>query len=850
MARVPVVEGNMVQRAPKPGAGLQAADMGAGGREIGDAVQRFGGAVLNFAEDQDKIDATLDEAGAKSLDTEYSQWSRSTLFDGDDAYYKKEGFNAGNAKPSFEKSINDKRDELLAKATTPRMRYILSQGLQRRTGADLEGISRYSIDQLRVANVRASAGRLASAADDAVTYFGDTKRFPVEMAVGYAEIDNQAQQKGLDPGEVRRQKDEFTSGVWSRAIRDKIAKGDVEGASSLFDGNRDKLLPDQEASIDAALYEPMLERKADGLVDSLMGTKPPMGAPQTPDYGDTTAPGLVKRGNIDLTKRTPVANKDGSISTELSFSIGTDEGEVLLPQVVNGKVVTKDQAIRHYKATGENLGVFATPEAADAYAEKLHNVQGLRYVDGAAAPVVAGKPGGVVAGRAPRATEGVVPFTAEGLKPLFYTQESSGDYTAKNKDTGALGKYQVMPDTGRGLANKLGVPWQPALMTTDTPAARAYQDQIGLAAIQDAIDHSGGDPRTAFKYYYGGGDRSQWGKKTNRYADEMALRFVGGDPRTGGAGQAADGNTNEPGQYDLNSMLARVDGLNLPFDLKQRVRRQLMERVGTNENLRHRDQEAAADEAATILDNGTVAKKPVTRYSEIPQTTWDRMSPETRRQYRAVIDRNANPDPRETNYGTYTYLSDLYAKAPDQFVKIDPSSYRNNLKDSDYDAVMTWRRDAIKATGQGGRSESQVTFSRVNSITSDALSAVGITTVGIKEKDTTARAAVAKRQYLFNQAVLRDVEIWQRANPGKPIADSEISQITDRLLTRWRPQGSAADPKAPPTYYFERSAPAGIVSIPNADLARLRRQGRAALGREPTENELSQAYLRESRGGR
>jgi hypothetical protein len=83
--------------------------------------------------------------------------------------------------------------------------------------------------------------------------------------------------------------------------------------------------------------------------------------------------GMVEPGNIDLENRPVVKNQDGSKSTELSFSIGTDKGEVLLPQIINGKKVSKQEAIDHYKNTGEHLGIFKDAKTATKYAESLHN---------------------------------------------------------------------------------------------------------------------------------------------------------------------------------------------------------------------------------------------------------------------------------------------------------------------------------------------------------------------------------------------------------------------------------------------------------------------------------------------
>ena len=90
---------------------------------------------------------------------------------------------------------------------------------------------------------------------------------------------------------------------------------------------------------------------------------------------------MVVPGNIDLDSRQVVANTNGSISTELSFSCEIDGLEVLLPTVINGSVVSEEEAIEHFLESGEHLGMFCSPEDAELYAFWLHLRQEEKYGD-------------------------------------------------------------------------------------------------------------------------------------------------------------------------------------------------------------------------------------------------------------------------------------------------------------------------------------------------------------------------------------------------------------------------------------------------------------------------------------
>ena len=98
------------------------------------------------------------------------------------------------------------------------------------------------------------------------------------------------------------------------------------------------------------------------------------------------APGMFEQGNIDLNSRPRVYNPDGSISTVRSMGANFDGREVLLPTVrkdpfhpFGGYIMSDDAAVAHYRNTGQHLGIFDTPQNADAYGRALHDAQALQY---------------------------------------------------------------------------------------------------------------------------------------------------------------------------------------------------------------------------------------------------------------------------------------------------------------------------------------------------------------------------------------------------------------------------------------------------------------------------------------
>ena len=117
---------------------------------------------------------------------------------------------------------------------------------------------------------------------------------------------------------------------------------------------------------------------------------------------------------------------------------------------------------------------------------------------------------------------GIIPAESGGLP--------NGGAGAVGKPTQfgtAYGASQMLDGTGEAMAKKLGVAWDPTLMRAKTPEGLAYQEKLGEAYFQEGLDKYGGDVHKALEYYHGGPDESQWGPKTQGYADAIMAKITG-----------------------------------------------------------------------------------------------------------------------------------------------------------------------------------------------------------------------------------------------------------------------------------------------------------------------------------
>lgn len=81
--------------------------------------------------------------------------------------------------------------------------------------------------------------------------------------------------------------------------------------------------------------------------------------------------GLEQQGNIDVSKQPIVQGNDGNVSTVHAITHEVNGKTVLIPNTIDGKVVTDAEAIEQFKQSGKHMGVFKNKSSAEKYLTKL-----------------------------------------------------------------------------------------------------------------------------------------------------------------------------------------------------------------------------------------------------------------------------------------------------------------------------------------------------------------------------------------------------------------------------------------------------------------------------------------------
>jgi murein DD-endopeptidase MepM/ murein hydrolase activator NlpD len=262
--RVPVSEGGLIERGN--GVGERFVAPNAGGSGLGEGLRAIGAAGRDFAAEQDRIHAKLDDAGAKTLDVEGISGITKTVGE----FKAKQGLNAGVARPETEKALDELQTGLIAKATTPRMKRMLTDVLAQRVAMAKSEIATHAINQINAADDAASIARQDASSEAAISTSDPTVR-NANLQTGLGEIAKFGANKGWAPEAIKAQQFKYVSKVHASVAANMLDADDVDGAVAYLGKHKDQIADADESRIRHALSAPLQRRETNGDVDGVMG---------------------------------------------------------------------------------------------------------------------------------------------------------------------------------------------------------------------------------------------------------------------------------------------------------------------------------------------------------------------------------------------------------------------------------------------------------------------------------------------------------------------------------------------------------------------------------------------------
>jgi hypothetical protein len=321
-----------------------------------------------------------------------------------------------------------------------------------------------------------------------------------------------------------------------------------------------------------------------------------------------------------------------------------------------------------------------------------------------------------IASAADAIVDGAATTNVVALRNAVRTQESHGQAGVVNASTGAAGIMQTMPATAKEMTQKLGLPWQPELLTAKTPEAAAYQQKLGDAYLDQAITAYPNDPRKQLEYYYGGPDQKQWGPKTQAYADAV-LKRLGGQAQTSyGAIPFSKDQTAD--EYLANADLTAMQRSKEMFPddpvAQQQTYQAAMQRINARARLIGVQQKNVFDGiqdwmiANQVSDPNAVQKNFPNEWNALPAAMKMRLQSE------ATGQGNVQTIPRQQNFSS---LMGLSGSNPDKFA--DPA--QTNLAAMDLTINDRKRLEGLQASLQRNADAKKQRTAQLNTYLSDPI---------------------------------------------------------------------------------------------------------------------------------
>lgn len=281
-----------------------------------------------------------DQVAVLEADRQMSDWENRALYDPQKGALSRRGKDAFSLPDEIGQQFSDQAANVRKALSNDRQRLAFDRATENRRRNVNTTLSRHVFSESEKLDDLETEASVKNAQSAAIANYTDNQRVSEEISRQVATITLNAKRKGipLDSDVYKNRVSEAISATHAGVINRYLSSGQDRAARVYFEGSGDA-------------GEGMLKQ----------------------------APGMIEVGNINLKKRDIARNENGTISTVRSLSFNDNGVEVVIPTVVGGKVVSDDEAVAHYRKTGQFLGKFDTAENADKFAAGLSAAQAKFY---------------------------------------------------------------------------------------------------------------------------------------------------------------------------------------------------------------------------------------------------------------------------------------------------------------------------------------------------------------------------------------------------------------------------------------------------------------------------------------
>ena len=372
------------------------------------------------------------------------------------------------------------------------------------------------------------------------------------------------------------------------------------------------------------------------------------------------------------------------------------------------------------------------------------------------------------------------PTDSDRLNNLISGAESGNmqwkkDGSIVTSPKGAIGRWQVMPDTGPEAAKLAGLEWNPDLFNqkmTGNPVidgkASQYNEALGKAYFQEQLQVNNGDQQKALAAYNAGpgalknaiaegGDNwlSMLPTETQAYVGDITTRLQNGE------GKPKPATLKDTVEIALASL-----PLGATVEQMKDVEIDVAHRFGLEAQAINDHVNANVSEAMGIVESnkGDLSKVPQSLRASIPNDKWIHVE---------TYAGQKGGGPEKSDYALYNRLTEndaeLMKLSPDEFVAL-----KSRLTNSDWHSLQTQRDSILNPSTE--KSPNNLDSPTVTAVLNNYLDKLKIPRGDRKDVDQERLGGL--RQYINTKL------LWQQNEEGKHFSEQELNNRISGLFAQ------------------------------------------------------------------